>query len=133
MTAAVALQMMPGLLGFEDISAYCLQPIPDNPYFFSLTTNEGPSFILTKPAFFFPDYSAQVKKDLLANNELEEKGTEVYLIVTVPERIAEMTANLLAPLLIKGENGLACQIVLHQSGYTTRHFLFPPEQQRNCG
>jgi len=130
---AVSLKMLPGLLGFEEISEYLLEPIPDNPCFFSLLAPQGPAFILTKPAFFFPDYFVQVKRDALANIALEEKEAEIYLLVTVPEKTAEATANLLAPLVINAAQGLASQIVLHQSSYTTKHFLFPPEQQRSCG
>ena len=125
----------PGLLGFEEISTYSLQPVPSNPYFFWLesTEEEGPSFVITKPKFFFPDYIVQVKRDSLANLEIEEKEPEVYLIVTVPEKTGDMTANLLAPLFINAETGLACQIVLQETSYTTKHYLFPPEKRRNCG
>ncbi len=130
---AVSLKMVPGLFGFEEISEYLLEPIPDNPCFFSLLAPNGPAFILTKPIFFFPDYLVQVKRDELANIALEEKEAEVYLLVTVPKKAVEATANLLAPLIVNTAQGLASQLVLHQSGYTTKHFLFPPEQQRSCG
>ncbi|MBT9142159.1 MAG: Flagellar assembly factor FliW [Syntrophomonadaceae bacterium] len=130
---AVSLKMVPGLLGFEEVSEYLLEPVPDNPCFFSLLAPDGPAFILTKPACFFPDYLVQVKRDLLANIALEEKEAEIYLLVTVPKHPADATANLLAPLVVNATQGLASQIVLHQSAYTTKHFLFPPEQQRSCG
>ncbi|MBS4009033.1 MAG: flagellar assembly protein FliW [Clostridium sp.] len=130
---AVSLKMVPGLFGFEEISEYLLEPIPDNPCFFSLLAPNGPTFILTKPIFFFPDYLVQVKRDELANIALEEKEAEVYLLVTVPKKAVEATANLLAPLIVNTAQGLASQLVLHQSNYTTKHFLFPPEQQRSCG
>lgn len=124
----------PGLLGFEEISEYTLKSVPSNPFFFWLeATAEGPSFVLTMPKYFFPDYCVQVKRDTLANLEIEEKEPCVYLIVTVPEKTADMTANLLAPLLINEEKGLACQIVLTDTSYTTKHYLFPPEKRRNCG
>ncbi|GFP20571.1 flagellar assembly factor FliW, partial [Candidatus Hakubella thermalkaliphila] len=82
---------------------------------------------------FFPDYLVQVKREGLANIALEEKEAEIYLLITVPKHPAEATANLLAPLVVNATQGLASQIVLYQSGYTTKHFLFPPEQQRSCG
>ncbi|MCL4464378.1 MAG: flagellar assembly protein FliW [Firmicutes bacterium] len=129
---ALSLKMIPGLLGFEEISEYLLEPIADNPCFFSLSAPAGPAFILTKPAFFFPDYLLSERDDL-TNIALEEKAAEIYLLVTVPEKTAEATANLLAPLIVNTAQGLASQLVLHQSSYTTKHFLFPPEQQRSCG
>lgn len=129
-----SIHMNPGLLGFEDITEYTLKPVPDNPFFFWLEAKEGyPSFILTKPGYFFHDYTVQVKRDSLSNLEIGDKEPVVYLIVTVPEKTAEMTANLLAPLLINEEKGLACQIVLTDTPYTTKHYLFPPETRRHCG
>ena len=128
-----AITLNPGLLGFEDISQYSFKPVPDNPYFFWLEAKDGPCFVITKPDFFFNDYHVQVKQDSLANLNLEEKEPGVYLIVTVPEKTADMTANLLAPLLVNEEKGLACQVVLTDSSYTTKHYLFPPEKRRHCG
>ncbi|MCW3488759.1 flagellar assembly protein FliW [Dethiobacter alkaliphilus] len=123
----------PGLPAFEEFTSYTFKPVPDNPYFFWLEAPDGPSFVITRPEFFFTDYHVQVKQNSLANLHLEEKEPGVYLIVTVPEKTAEMTANLLAPLLVNEEKGLACQIVLTNTDYTTKHYLFPPEKRRHCG
>lgn len=125
--------MNPGLPGFDHIVNYTLKPVPNNPFFYCLEAEEGPSFILTKPKFFFPDYLVQVKRESLAHLEVGASDPEVYLIVTVPAKTSEMTANLLAPLLVNEEKGVAAQIVLADSNYTTRHYLFPPEKRRNCG
>ncbi|MDW7651582.1 MAG: flagellar assembly protein FliW [Bacillota bacterium] len=126
--------MCPGLLGFEELTDYTLKPVPGNHFFYWLEAKEeGPSFILTKPKFFFPDYTVQVKRDSLANLCIEETEPEVYLIVTVPEQTSDMTANLLAPLFVNEEKGLACQFVLHDTSYTTKHYLFAPEKRRSCG
>lgn len=127
------LKMTPPLLGFSDITDYTLRPVAGNPCFFTLEAADGPSFILSKPSFFFPNYVVQVKRNALANIEVEEKEPEVYVIVTVPEKTADMTANLLAPLFVNREKALACQIVLVDTDYSTKHYLFPPETRRNCG
>lgn len=129
----LSLTMTHGMLGFEETLEYTLKPVPGNPYFFWLEAKDGPSFILTKPNFFFPDYQVQVKREALANLAKDGQTPEVYLVVTVPERPADMTANLLAPLFINETEGLAGQIVLHDTPYSTRHFLFPPEKRSNCG
>lgn len=133
MTESLHITMNPGLAAFEDVKKYTITPIPDNPLFFRLEAVNGPSFILTKPEFFFADYKVQVNRNSLANIKIEKKEPAVYLIVTVPEKTIDMTANLLAPLFVNEEKGLACQIVLHDSDYTTKHYLFPPNKRRNCG
>jgi flagellar assembly factor FliW len=48
-------------------------------------------------------------------------------IVTVPENYFEMTANLVAPLVINLDAGLARQFVLTSMEYDTRHYLLPQE------
>ncbi len=129
----IPVRMVRGLPGFPEITSYQLKAIPGNSLFFWLESVDGPGFILTKPGLFFKDYKVEMKKDDLGELFFQGGEIEVYAIVTVPENPAEMTANLMAPLLINEEKGLGCQVVLHDSQYTTRHHLYPPEKRRHCG
>ncbi len=133
MAKEITVKMIQGLLGFEEVTDYTLKPIPDNSFFFWLEAEDGPGFLLTKPGFFFPDYIIELSRESLEDLLPDEEHLQVYSIVTVPERTAEMTTNLLAPVFINEKEGLARQVVLHDSGYTTRHYLFPPEKRRSCG
>ena len=61
-------------------------------------------------------------------------GEEPFLtraIVTIPENYSEMTANLIAPLIINKEKAIAKQFVLTNMDYDTRHYLLP-EEMRNA-
>jgi flagellar assembly factor FliW len=49
----------------------------------------------------------------------------VFALVTVPEDPLKMTANLIGPLVIHPERRFGMQVVLHDSGYTTRQRLIP--------
>ncbi len=132
----VYLRMVRGILAFEEILHYTLQPVPDNPLFFWLEAEDGPGFLLTKPESFFEDYKIAVnRKDLknLFGEKSDPENIEVFVIITVPERMIDMTANLLAPFLVNVTEGLACQLVLKDVPYTTRHYLFSPEERRSCG
>ncbi len=129
----ISVRMVKGLPGFAETYSYQLKTVPGNLLFFWLESVDGPSFLLTKPGLFFNDYKVEVKEDALGDLVTQGGDIEVYAIVTVPEEPVEMTANLMAPLLINEEKGLGCQVVLHDSQYTTRHYLFPPEKRRNCG
>lgn len=128
-------KMAKGLLAFEEVLDYELKPVPDNPHFFwfEAKDEEGPSFILTRPEFFFQDYQIEIPEAEIKDLCPEEGETIVYSIVTVPEKVMDMTANLLAPLLVNEKKGLARQLVLQDTSYTIRHYLFPPEKRRNCG
>src|SRR5690554_2157439 len=135
-TANQKLYMEPPLMGFEDIFAYTFRPDEDNPCFFWLEAENGPKFLLTKPEYFFPEYLREVKSIISSNtveSKNEEKLPDVYVIITLRERVADMTANLMAPLLINHKKLQASQQVLYESDYTTRHYLFPPTKRRKIG
>ncbi|PKM78895.1 MAG: hypothetical protein CVU88_08615 [Firmicutes bacterium HGW-Firmicutes-13] len=130
----IPIKMVRGILAFEDILDYTLTTVADNPCFFWLEGGEeGPDFLLTKPGFFFEDYKIELKREEIQDLSPESGEIEAYVIITVPEKTTDMTANLLGPLLINKEKGLARQVVLQDTPYTTRHYLFPPEKRRNCG
>lgn len=130
----IPIKMVRGILAFEDVLDYTLKTVPDNHSFFWLEGGEkGPAFLLTKPEFFFKDYKIELKREEIQDLLPGEGKIEAFVIITVPEKIVDMTANLLGPLLINEEKGLARQVVLQNTPYTTRHYLFPPEKRRNCG
>lgn len=129
----MSVKMVKGLLAFEEILDYKLKAVPGNPYFFWLEADGGPSFLLTQPGLFFNDYQLTIDRSALACLQPDRTVTEVYVIVTVPEKTLDMTANLLAPLFVSKETGFALQVVLENTVYNTRHYLFPPERRRDCG
>ncbi|NLM46091.1 MAG: flagellar assembly protein FliW [Firmicutes bacterium] len=129
--AAITLEMDPPLPGFEEITSFTLTPVPDNPCFAWLEAKNGPQFLLAKPEFFFSGYLQQVKTYLPSN--FTSTGISVYVIITLADRIQDMTANLLAPLLVDTASKRAGQHILYDSAFTTRHYLFPPEKRRQCG
>lgn len=129
----LAVKLVKPLLGFADTYHFELKAIPENPLFFCFESEDGPSFIITKPTLFFADYTVEIKKDDLQDLLIDGNELEVYAIVTIPNDPLQMTANLMAPLLINEEKGLGSQMVFHNSQYTTRHYLFPPEKRSNCG
>ncbi|MDP7556719.1 MAG: flagellar assembly protein FliW [Nitrospinaceae bacterium] len=53
----------------------------------------------------------------------------IRVIVTIPKVHSEMTANLVAPLVINQKNRLARQIVLTSAEYDTRHYLMPQDKK----
>ena len=82
------------------------------------------AFIVTDPFLFVPEY-----KMVLSDNEMNQLKIEsmesvaVRVIVTIPKVHSEMTANLVAPLVINQKNRLAKQVVLTSAEYDTKHSL----------
>ena len=123
-----------GLPAFEDEREFVILPFDDDsPYSFlqSVATPEL-AFLMTVPFVFFPDYEFVLEDDVMA--ALAIKGSEdmqIYTLVTIPGgNIKEMTANLMAPVVINKKTREAKQDVLDKSQYTTKHRLFPPKGEK---
>lgn len=123
-----------GLPAFEDEREFVILPFDDDsPYSFlqSVATPEL-AFLMTVPFVFFPDYEFVLEDDVMA--ALAIKGSEdmqIYTLVTIPgSNIKEMTANLMAPVVINKKTREAKQVVLDKSQYTTKHRLFPPKGEK---
>jgi len=108
------------ILGFEDEREFVLIREKDDSPFFWLQSLKTPelAFLLADPFIFFPDYSID-----LENSYIGEK-IAIYVIVALNEDFKLSTANLIAPIVIDVESKKAFQIVLEDSPYTTRHYLF---------
>ncbi len=121
-----------GLYGFEQEKAFARLPFApnvENPMEW-LQSLKTPSlaFVITDPFLFIPDYSVVLTSEEKKQIEIENADQVVTrAIVTLPENFLEMTANLVAPLVINLDRMLAKQFVLATTEYDTRHFLLPPE------
>jgi flagellar assembly factor FliW len=69
--------------------------------------------VLASPEVFFSDYHPSVSADdVAALGVADEEEVMVLVIVTVTDGLADATANLLAPVVVSAERGLAMQVVL---------------------
>ena len=90
------------------------------------------AFVITDPFLYLPDYKLKLSEEDKKIVELYDE--DLFLtrtIVTIPENYAEMTANLIAPLIINKEKAIGKQFVLTNMNYDTRHYLLP-EEMRNA-
>jgi len=117
-----------GIPAFEDEHDFVLIPYDEeSPYLFlqSCTTPDL-AFLMTDPYLFFKDYEFEI--DDATEKKLGLKGPEdvaVYVLLTIPGgSIKDMTANLMAPVIINAKTMQAKQLVLEKSTYTTKHRLF---------
>lgn len=121
-----------GLPAFEEEHDFVLLPLEeDSPYsFLQSATTPDLAFLVTVPFVFFPDYEFELDDEVtkrLALTAPEEM--QIYTLLTIPGgHIEEMTANLMAPVVINQKTREAKQVVLDKSHYTTKHRLFPPKE-----
>ena len=118
-----------GIPAFEDEPEFVIIPYdPSSPYVFlqSVQTPEL-AFLMTMPFIFFTDYEFQIDDAVVQKLSIEDqKDLLIYTLLTIPEgKVEDMTANLLAPIVINKKNMQARQVVLEKSHYKTKHRLFP--------
>ena len=121
-----------GIPAFEDEHEVVVLPYEEGtPYMFlqSMMTPEL-AFLMTDPFVFFPDYSFELddeNMEKLAINSMDD--VLVCTLISVPRSgVADMTTNLLAPVVINRHTMQARQIVLEKTQYTTKHRLFPEKK-----
>ncbi len=117
-----------GIPGFPDEKRFVfLDYQPDSPFYFLQSVAEpNLTFLLIDPFSFFTDYQFALDDDVAAEIGLSrDNPPAVYNIATVKGSLENMTANLVAPVLINARDCKGKQIVLEKSEYTTRYRLFP--------
>lgn len=122
-----------GIPAFEEEHEFIIIPYDDDsPYVFlqSLSTPEL-AFLMTMPFVFFPDYEFELDDE---NQEklgiTSQEDMLIYTLLTIPGgKVPEMTANLMAPVVVNSATMQARQIVLDKSRYTTKHRLFPENKE----
>ena len=123
-----------GIPAFEDEHEFVLIPYDaESPYLF-LQSCQTPdlAFLMTSPYLLFKDYEFEI--DDATEKKLGLQSPEdvaVYVLLTIPGgSIKDMTANLMAPVIINQNTLDAVQLVLEKSPYQTKHRLF---QQDGAG
>lgn len=127
-TDSQLIQFPHALPGFPEEKEFAILPYqPDSPFAFLQSLNEPDlTFVITEPFVFFPDYSFELDDTIAAELGIDgDNKPKIFNIVRIPDKAEEMTANLLAPILVNSQTHQAIQIVLEKSPYTVRHRLFP--------
>ena len=123
------------LYGFDQEKEFALLPLDpkiESPmeWLQSLRTREL-AFVVTDPFFFLPEYKMILSDSERTQLEIEStESVKVRVIVTIPKVHTEMTANLVAPLVINQKNGMAKQIVLTSAEYDTKHSLMSSDNNK---
>jgi len=116
-----------GLLGFENLKKFFIVDPGDQTLILWLQSVEDGSvaFPIIEPKIFNPDYSVKLLPAEFASLDLENLNTaSVYTILTIPQNVTEMSANLKAPVVINNVLKIARQIVLQDSKLEVRHPMY---------
>lgn len=115
-----------GIIGFADLKKFTLIVDEDNSNskkIYWLQSMDDGSFAMpiVDPFAIFDEYNPVVEDEWF--NSLGEHAEEdllVFLAMTVPEDIEQMTVNQKAPIIINTKTNQACQIIVDGDEYKVR-------------
>ena len=113
-----------GIYGFEDTKEYVILKMEkDSPFIWMQSiTDDDLAFVLIDPRIFTNDYILDVSEEDLKIIEMDdEKDIADYAIVTIPDTVEDMTANLQGPILINVKKQLGVQGISLRNDYTVKH------------
>ena len=114
-----------GMIGFPDMKSYVLlEHKPGSPFMW-LQSTESPdlAFVLVDPHLVQADYLQRIPPRERAHLAGENgRDPLLFAVVTIPPgEPSEMTANLLGPVVIDVPARTGRQVILADSGFSTRH------------
>ena len=115
-----------GLFGFEQHHEFALLDAAQPPfYWLQSTTDREVAFVLLDPLVFRPDYTLDVDAAELADIGIDAGPDALcFAIVTIPENVSEMTANLQGPVVVNRHDRVARQLISHNPAWQVRHGVF---------
>lgn len=123
-----------GLIGFDEWKHFVVITHPDSGPLRLLQSLDDIriSFIIADPRQIIPDYYILLSEADTQSLQfpgrsqipwLDESQCSIYCILSAQEEPFSVTANLLGPLVINWQTGLARQVILSNSGYNPRYPL----------
>lgn len=116
-----------GILGFPEYSRYCLVDAADDTLIVWLQSLDNPdvAFPLLEPKIFKPEYTVRLSGSELRELKLDNiNQSAVFSILTIPEDVTQMSANIKAPLVINLKEQIAKQVVLQENEYVIKQLMF---------
>lgn len=116
-----------GLLGFENLKKFFIVDPGDQTLILWLQSidDAATAFPIIEPKIFQPNYMVKLLPVELNSLALENlQNASVYTVLTIPQNVTEMSANLKAPIIINNKTKHARQIVLQDSKLEVRFKMY---------
>lgn len=116
-----------GLLGFENLKKFFIVDPGDQTLILWLQSIDDAATALPiiEPKIFQPNYMVKLLPVELNSLSLENlQNASVYTVLTIPQNVTEMSANLKAPIIINNKTKNARQIVLQDSKLEVRFKMY---------
>ncbi len=115
-----------GIIGFEDHKEYrIVKEKSKEPFHWLQSENDSEvNFIIIDPLEFKPDYKpvlSEMDKAVLKIRGIEE--CQCYVIICVHQDSEQISANLLAPLMVNKEKNISRQVILQEQDYSVQYLV----------
>jgi flagellar assembly factor FliW len=118
-----------GLIGFPPNQHFILIEHTNGGPFQWLQSLDDPllAFVVVDPMLYFPDYNVEISDEDAAGLDIRSaQDAQVLTTVTIQPAAAQVTANLLGPIVIGVNSRKGAQVVLNGEQYSTRHAVPTP-------
>lgn len=123
-----------GIPGFQDLKKFALiKPEEDSDFTYMQSIDrKNVCFIMVPPAIIVGNYDIEISDEAVREMGIENpEDAKLYAILTIPEDVSQMTANLKAPVIINTRNNKAVQEILNDDNYSIRHRVLK-EEDSSC-
>jgi len=124
--------MVRGMFGFEQYTRFCMvNHRPDTSFWWMQCVDEPAlAFVVADPTQLFENYEFDIPDSEVEELKLKSESDAFTMVVlTIGSGGKEVTANLVAPLVVNMQEMLAMQLILQDNRYQVRHLLPLSEPQ----
>ncbi len=117
-----------GIIGFDFLKKFTLihdEDEEDNSVIWLQSLDE-PAFAMPvmNPLLAMDNYNPSVEDELFKNIGETDGDIIVFVTLTVPEKIENMTVNLRAPIIINPKTRKGCQIIVEETEYLVKYPVY---------
>jgi flagellar assembly factor FliW len=120
------LRLPEGIIGFPEWTRFILLDHREGSPFrwFQSVENHDLAFVLMNPLELVSDYDIDLSPEDSRLLQVDQPAAEIQALVVVnisKQSPREITANLMAPVVINSEKKIGKQVILYQTDYSVRH------------
>ncbi|MBE5970076.1 MAG: flagellar assembly protein FliW [Lachnospiraceae bacterium] len=117
-----------GIIGFDFLKKFTLihdEDEEDNSVIWLQSLDE-PAFAMPvmNPLLAMDNYNPSVEDELFKNIGETDGDIIVFVTLTVPDKIENMTVNLRAPIIINPKTRKGCQIIVEETEYLVKYPVY---------
>ena len=131
---SLVINMVKGILGFDEMSQFCLVKHRSDTSFIWLQSTQEPglAFVMINPLDVFSSYDFEIPDADAEKLQIStQEDANVLAMVRIGNSGQDITVNLAAPIVINKNNMNAIQVVLQDSKYSIKQPITPLQNDRN--